>query len=210
MLLLNRETRTKASTWLPCVGPEDGPLGYEKRMLNVVAKGGTDQLPQVFSGPSAAGRSPSGQPHLLRRIWTESAPDRPRKQERGSGAGPETASGGERSCIRDVVAALPGGILRGLDLLTALAPQDADEAAHRMLRPARGFDNLGERRALPASSSRSPLLLVGPRFGRALLRPGVRRCVAPWWARRRLPVAQRPGTDALPPARCARRPPYGS
>jgi hypothetical protein len=29
-------------------------------MLNVVAKGGTDQLPQVFSGPSAAGRSPSG------------------------------------------------------------------------------------------------------------------------------------------------------
>jgi hypothetical protein len=70
-----------------------------------------------------------------------------------------------------VVAALPGGILRGLDLLTALAPQDADEAAHRMLRPARGFDNLGERRALPASSSQSPLLLVGPRFGRTLLGP---------------------------------------
>ena len=30
--------------------------------------------------------------------------------------------------LRDAVAALPGGVLRGFDLLPALAAQDADEA----------------------------------------------------------------------------------
>ena len=41
--------------------------------------------------------------------------------------------------LRDFVAALPGGVLRGLDLLPTLAAQDADEAAHSVLLPSGGF-----------------------------------------------------------------------
>ena len=45
--------------------------------------------------------------------------------------------------LRDAIAALPGGVLRGFDLLAALAPQDANEAPDRMRLPGRGFHNLG-------------------------------------------------------------------
>jgi hypothetical protein len=55
---------------------------------------------------------------------------RPRRGT-GSGVGREEV---EDRLLRDVVAALPGGVLRGFDLLPALAPQDADEAPNGMLR----------------------------------------------------------------------------
>jgi len=56
-----------------------------------------------------------------------------------------------RGLLRDAVAALPGGVLRGFDLLAALAAQDADEAAHRVLLPAGGSGDFGEGRALGAT-----------------------------------------------------------
>jgi hypothetical protein len=43
--------------------------------------------------------------------------------------------GAEGGLLRDVVAALPGGVLRGFDLPLALAAEDADKTPHCVLLP---------------------------------------------------------------------------
>ena len=42
----------------------------------------------------------------------------------------------EGGLLRDVVAALPGSVLRRFDLLPALAAKDDDKTPHRVLLPA--------------------------------------------------------------------------
>ena len=64
-------------------------------------------------------------------------------------------------------------ILRGLNLLAALAAQSADETTDRVLLPARRFDDLGQARALCAFHQRDDFRLL------------VRNSVAPVCARAR-------------------------
>ena len=42
----------------------------------------------------------------------------------------------------DAIRVLPGVVLRGHDILPSFAAQDADEASHSVLLPARGYENL--------------------------------------------------------------------
>ena len=67
------------------------------------------------------------------------------KQERRPGCQSRTAFGETRWCglLGDAICALASGILGGLDLLAALAGQDTNEAADRMMLPGRGVDDLG-------------------------------------------------------------------
>src|ERR1700733_3181748 len=66
------------------------------------------------------------------------------------------------SLLGDLVRALPGGVLRGLDLLAALAGEDADEATDGVLLPARSCYDLSQRRTLGALHHRDHVgLLVG-------------------------------------------------
>src|ERR1700722_12139738 len=101
----------------------------------------------------------------------------PTAPESRNAAPARTGSGvWRRTCLcarllRDVVAALPGGVLRGLDLLPALAPQNADETPHRVLLPARCFDDFSERHTLGTLHHRDHLcFFVGSRFTCALRR----------------------------------------
>jgi hypothetical protein len=74
--------------------------------------------------------------------------------------------------FQDSIRALSGCVLSGFDLLPALAAQDADETAHRVLLPARDFHDLGQSRAFGALHHGDHLrLVVGARFGCAFLRP---------------------------------------
>ena len=50
--------------------------------------------------------------------------------------------------LRDLVDPLAGRALRGVDLLAALAAEDADETTDGVLLPPRDFDDFGQRRTL--------------------------------------------------------------
>jgi hypothetical protein len=81
--------------------------------------------------------------------------------------------------LRDAVVALPGGVLRRLDLLAALAAEDADEAAHRVRLPAGGFYDLGQGDA-PGALYHGDYFrfLIAAGFIGTLLRPGATRTLA--------------------------------
>jgi hypothetical protein len=71
----------------------------------------------------------------------------------------------DRANLVPAVAALPGGILRGFDLRSALAPEDAHEPPDRVLLPAGGLDDLGQRHTLGSLHHRDYFgLLVGALF----------------------------------------------
>lgn len=73
------------------------------------------------------------------------------------------------------VAALPSGVFRGFDFLAALAAENADEAPHGVLLPARRFHDFRQRHALSALHHRDHVgLLIGARLGGAFLRPSAR------------------------------------
>ena len=72
--------------------------------------------------------------------------------------------------LGDAIRAFPGGVLRGLDLLTSLTSEDADKAAHRVRLPARGFHYLGQRGAFGALHQRDNFGLF---VGTVRLRPAV-------------------------------------
>ena len=74
---------------------------------------------------------------------------RSHKQERRPGRKPRAALGGlDRALLRDAVGSLPGGVLRGFDLLSALAAEDADEASNGVVLPARGVHGVDKQRHL--------------------------------------------------------------
>src|SRR5689334_20220613 len=75
-----------------------------------------------------------------------------------------------RQLFSNLVRALPGCVLRGFALLTALSAEDTYEAADRVLLPACRFRDLGQRCTLRALHHRDYFcLFVGARLGCALL-----------------------------------------
>src|ERR1700722_1341507 len=104
-------------------------------------------------------------------MWTTQAGTPP---PAGTGSG----GGMERQCSvlpGDLVGAFAVRALGRFDLFASLAAEDADEASHGVLLPARGFQDLGQRCALSAFHHGDHLgLLVGAvrfRFGGRLLGP---------------------------------------
>src|SRR5215470_20266165 len=63
------------------------------------------------------------------------------------GAAWKSGIAGAGRLSRHLIGALPGGVLGRFDLRAAPVSDDADEAAYGVLQPARGFHNLGQRRA---------------------------------------------------------------
>jgi hypothetical protein len=72
--------------------------------------------------------------------------------------------GTARWLLCDAVRALALGVLRGFDLVAALAAKDADEAADRVLLPVRRFDDLCERHA-PRNMQVKSVAIVGGKPG---------------------------------------------
>ena len=68
--------------------------------------------------------------------------------------------------FRDLVGALPAGVLRGLDRVAALAAQDAYEASNCVPLPTSRLHNLGERHTLRAPHHRDHLSLLVAALGR--------------------------------------------
>ena len=68
--------------------------------------------------------------------------------------------------LGDAIRAFPGLVLRGFDLLTSLAAQNANKAPHGVRLPARGFHDLGQCCAFGALHQRGYVgfLVAGVRF----------------------------------------------
>ena len=86
------------------------------------------------------------------RVWSQR--DQSQRQERRPGWNRKRRlKGAAGGLLRNAIGALPGGVLRGLHLLPALAAQDPHEAAHCVLLPARRFHDRFERYSFGAAIS---------------------------------------------------------
>ena len=105
-------------------------------------------------------------------LWPAKAatPPRPEPESALEGVGPAVPATWRYS------SSLPGGVLRGFDLLLSLATEDADKAPHGVALPTRGFDDLSQGYALrPFHQRYDRRLLVAALLLRAFLRRGAPR-----------------------------------